>query len=208
MKPHQHGRFFADWWPVVNCENDFLMDADARRSKSFTGIPGVRLQDSAVIWSMGSIMNRPNEHLGTADAAIIRVRRRLLEGDQGAARPRHGAAWRGGRRAVHGALVSDGAAAGSELAGGAGRLARRARRWSTPTRASWAAVGCWSRRSATTTRVTPARPRPALPNTSWSGLEEAAQGWRERVRVEVVGLTVENEHFSVAQDTGQTLSRT
>src|SRR5438132_7045932 len=49
------------------------------KSKSFTGIPGIRLQDSAVIWSMGPIMNRPGEHLGTADAAIIRVRRRLLE---------------------------------------------------------------------------------------------------------------------------------
>ena len=79
MKPHQHGRFFADWWPVVNKENDFLMDADARKTKSFTGIPGIRLQDSAVIWSMGAIMNRSTEHLGTADAAIIRVRRRLLE---------------------------------------------------------------------------------------------------------------------------------
>jgi hypothetical protein len=79
MKPHQHGRFFADWWPVVNRENDFLLDAGARKTKSFTGIPGIRLQDSAVIWSMGAIMNRPGEHLGTADAAIIRVRRRLLE---------------------------------------------------------------------------------------------------------------------------------
>jgi hypothetical protein len=79
MKPHQYGRFFADWWPVVNHENDFCMDNTARREKSFTGIPGIRLQDSAVIWSMGPIMNRPAEHLGTADAAIIRVRRRLLE---------------------------------------------------------------------------------------------------------------------------------
>jgi nitrite reductase/ring-hydroxylating ferredoxin subunit len=79
MKPHQTGRYFADWWPVVNHDNDFLMDAEARQTKSFTGIPGIRLQDSAVIWSMGPIMNRPAEHLGTADMAIIRVRRRLLE---------------------------------------------------------------------------------------------------------------------------------
>jgi nitrite reductase/ring-hydroxylating ferredoxin subunit len=79
MKPHQTGRFFADWWPVVNHETDFHLDLDARRTKSYTGIPGIRLQDSAVIWSMGSIMNRPGEHLGTADMAIIRVRRRLLE---------------------------------------------------------------------------------------------------------------------------------
>jgi nitrite reductase/ring-hydroxylating ferredoxin subunit len=78
MKPEQKGRFFAHWWPQVCPENDFMMDADARRTKSFTGIPGIRLQDSAVIWSMGPIMDRSQEHLGTADAAIIRVRRRMI----------------------------------------------------------------------------------------------------------------------------------
>jgi hypothetical protein len=78
MKPRQLGRPYADWWPMVNKENDFMMDWDARQHKSFTGIPGIRLQDSAVIWSMGSIMDRTKEHLGTADAAIIRVRRRLI----------------------------------------------------------------------------------------------------------------------------------
>ena len=31
-----------------------------------------------MIWSMGSIMDRTKEHLGTADATIIRVRRRML----------------------------------------------------------------------------------------------------------------------------------
>ncbi len=78
MKPHQHGRPYADWWPVVCKENDFMMDNDARKSKSYTGIPGIRLQDHAVIWSMGAIMDRSREHLGTADAAIIRTRRRLI----------------------------------------------------------------------------------------------------------------------------------
>jgi hypothetical protein len=37
------------------------------------------MQDDAVITSMGRIMNRTQEHLGTADATIIRVRRRMLE---------------------------------------------------------------------------------------------------------------------------------
>jgi phthalate 4,5-dioxygenase len=78
MKPEQKGRYFANWWPVVNRENDFMMDEDARETKSYTGIPGIRLQDSAVIWSMGSIMDRTREHLGTADAALIRVRRRMI----------------------------------------------------------------------------------------------------------------------------------
>jgi phenylpropionate dioxygenase-like ring-hydroxylating dioxygenase large terminal subunit len=79
MKPHQTGRYFADWWPEACIENDFLMNRDVKRTKSFTGIPSVRLQDDAVITSMGAIMDRTKEHLGTADATIIRVRRRMLE---------------------------------------------------------------------------------------------------------------------------------
>ena len=38
----------------------------------------MRLQDDAVIWSMGPIMDRTKEHLGTADATVIKVRRKLL----------------------------------------------------------------------------------------------------------------------------------
>jgi phthalate 4,5-dioxygenase oxygenase subunit len=78
MKEHQVGQFFANWWPVVNKENDFHMDVEAKKTMSFTGIPGVRLQDSAVIYSMGKIMPRYREHLGTADASIIRARRVLI----------------------------------------------------------------------------------------------------------------------------------
>ena len=37
------------------------------------------MQDDAVITSMGKVMDRTKEHLGTADATIIRVRRRMLE---------------------------------------------------------------------------------------------------------------------------------
>ena len=63
--------------------NDFLMNRDVKRTKSFTGIPSVRLQDDAVITSMGPILDRTKEHLGTADAAVIRVRRRMLEAARG-----------------------------------------------------------------------------------------------------------------------------
>ena len=79
MKPHQTGKYFADWWPEACFENDFLMNREVKRTRSFTGIPSVRLQDDAVITSMGPIMDRTKEHLGTADATIIRVRRRMLE---------------------------------------------------------------------------------------------------------------------------------
>jgi phthalate 4,5-dioxygenase oxygenase subunit len=78
MKPEQRGRFFATSWPAVAPENDFMMDLDTKKRINFTGIPSVRLQDSAVIWSMGPIMDRMQEHLGTADATIIKVRRKLI----------------------------------------------------------------------------------------------------------------------------------
>jgi phthalate 4,5-dioxygenase len=78
MKPEQHGRPFPNWWPVLNKENEWGMRRDIQNEKNFTGIAGIRLQDHAVITSMGPIMDRTREHLGTADAALIRVRRRLI----------------------------------------------------------------------------------------------------------------------------------
>jgi len=78
MKPEQKGKFFAKWWPVVNSETDFHMDLDAKKNKNFTGIPSVRQQDAALEWSMGAIMDRTKEHLGTSDAAIIKTRRKLI----------------------------------------------------------------------------------------------------------------------------------
>ncbi len=77
MKPEQHGRFFAKWWPQAAPDSDFLLDPAAKR-RNATGIPTVRLQDSAVIHSMGAIMDRTREHLGTTDVSIIRARRMLL----------------------------------------------------------------------------------------------------------------------------------
>jgi phthalate 4,5-dioxygenase len=49
---------------------------------SFTGIPTIFLQDQAVTESMGRIYQRQNEHLGTTDSMIIRVRRRLIRAAQ------------------------------------------------------------------------------------------------------------------------------
>ncbi len=92
MKPEQKGRFFAHWWPAVSPDNDYMQDRTIQKTRNFTGIGSVRLQDSAVIQSMGRIMDRTKEHLGTADAALIRVRRRLINaaralGEQGTMPP-------------------------------------------------------------------------------------------------------------------------
>jgi phthalate 4,5-dioxygenase len=66
------------WRLVADVSNDYLTDLDAQRARRFSGIPSVNLQDKAVLESMGPIIDRTREHLGTCDAMIIQVRRRLM----------------------------------------------------------------------------------------------------------------------------------
>jgi phenylpropionate dioxygenase-like ring-hydroxylating dioxygenase large terminal subunit len=67
------------WKFRANASNDYLIDYGLQKTKLFCGIQGNPLQDGAVQESMGPIYDRTKEHLGTADAMIIRVRRRLLQ---------------------------------------------------------------------------------------------------------------------------------
>jgi phthalate 4,5-dioxygenase oxygenase subunit len=64
--------------PVANLQNDFLLDRSLQRSGTFSGIKGIPAQDQSVTVSMGPIVRRNREHLGTSDAAVIGARRRLL----------------------------------------------------------------------------------------------------------------------------------
>jgi hypothetical protein len=76
----------TDWYgrfrTTVEPSNDFLIDRAAQRrnegTSGFTGIQGIAMQDAAVTTSMGPIYDRRKEHLGTSDAMVIRVRRRVL----------------------------------------------------------------------------------------------------------------------------------
>jgi phthalate 4,5-dioxygenase oxygenase subunit len=83
------GRFLpttSDWYGrfrlSANASNDYQIDRAKQRRNSepedFTGITGIHLQDQAITESMGPIYDRTREHLGSSDAMIIRVRRRLL----------------------------------------------------------------------------------------------------------------------------------
>lgn len=72
--PVQPGTF----WPKANAGNDYLIDREVQRTETFTGIPGIGNQDLAVTESMGPVVDRTQEHLGTSDLAIIRIRRELL----------------------------------------------------------------------------------------------------------------------------------
>ncbi|HEU0167989.1 MAG TPA: (2Fe-2S)-binding protein, partial [Chloroflexota bacterium] len=74
-----HGRFRL----TANATNDYELDRDLQRANrgadGFTGVRGVGLQDQAITESQGPIADRSQEHLGSSDAMVIRVRRRLLE---------------------------------------------------------------------------------------------------------------------------------
>jgi phthalate 4,5-dioxygenase len=74
--------WYGRWRPVVQPDNDFLIDRDVQRKNAgasgYTGITGIAMQDAAVTSSMGAIYDRRQEHLGTSDAMVIRVRRRVI----------------------------------------------------------------------------------------------------------------------------------
>ena len=64
---------------IRNLDNDYLIDRDAQKKYTFTGIFGVNVQDHAVQEGMGPIVDRSKEHLGPADKAIIVMRRQLFD---------------------------------------------------------------------------------------------------------------------------------
>jgi hypothetical protein len=82
---HRMGRGLAeDFIPgtfklKANAANDFMLSRERQRTVNFTGIEGTNTQDFAVQESMGPIYDRTQEHLGSADTAIIQMRRLLLE---------------------------------------------------------------------------------------------------------------------------------
>jgi len=69
----------ADWFRHARRENRWQQDRAAMRDGSWTGIKGFQNQDIAAQESMGRVVDRSREHLGTSDVAVIRMRRRMLE---------------------------------------------------------------------------------------------------------------------------------
>ncbi len=65
---------------VRNKSNDYLIDRALQASgKSYTGMIGFGTQDCAIQESMGPIADRAAEHLLACDAAIVKIRRLLLQ---------------------------------------------------------------------------------------------------------------------------------
>jgi phenylpropionate dioxygenase-like ring-hydroxylating dioxygenase large terminal subunit len=66
--------------PAERAENNYLIDREAQRTRSFTGIKSIPAQDWAVQSDQGGpICDRSLEHLVSADSAIISMRQRLLK---------------------------------------------------------------------------------------------------------------------------------
>jgi phthalate 4,5-dioxygenase oxygenase subunit len=65
---------------VRNRANDYLIDRALQASgKSYTGMKGFGTQDCAIQESMGPTADRTCEHLLASDAAIVKIRRLLLQ---------------------------------------------------------------------------------------------------------------------------------
>lgn len=73
------GPIDENYRPLQNRDNDYLIDRDAQRTKSYTGIDGVPNQDAGIQESMGLICDRTKEHLGTSDLAVIEWRKKILK---------------------------------------------------------------------------------------------------------------------------------
>src|SRR5207344_3664234 len=67
------------FYTKANLHNDYLVDHELEKELTL-GIPFLgNLQDRAMTETMGPIYDRTQEHLGTTDAMVIFMRRRLLD---------------------------------------------------------------------------------------------------------------------------------
>ena len=73
------GSWYGRARSVYNAGNDWGIDRSLIDDRvSYTGLPGVHMEDQAITESMGPIFDRTLEHLGTSDKMIIQTRLRLL----------------------------------------------------------------------------------------------------------------------------------
>lgn len=63
----------------ANAANMHFLDRDLQKTESFSGIRGIAAQDIAILQSMGPIVDRSQEHVGSKDYLIIRLRAYLLD---------------------------------------------------------------------------------------------------------------------------------
>jgi len=79
MREPKSSKPFGSWRPIPDLSNDFFIDREVQRTQTYSGIPEFWAQDCGPQISMGKIVDRTKDHLGTSDLAIVTVRRRLLQ---------------------------------------------------------------------------------------------------------------------------------
>ena len=72
------GEIGAGHRKLRNRDVDWLIDRAVQKTETYSGIDGINNQDHAVQESMGPVVDRTKENLGTTDAAVIATRRILL----------------------------------------------------------------------------------------------------------------------------------
>jgi hypothetical protein len=70
--------WYGRWRLASNRTNDYRIDREVQRTKSYTGIEGLEIQDVCITESMGPITDHEFEHLVPSDIMVGRTRRRLL----------------------------------------------------------------------------------------------------------------------------------
>jgi phenylpropionate dioxygenase-like ring-hydroxylating dioxygenase large terminal subunit len=75
----------AEHRKLRNLDNWYLQERDPKRRHVFSGIEGILTQDHAVSETQGAIVDRSQEHLGSSDAAVIAMRRFMLQKARAAA---------------------------------------------------------------------------------------------------------------------------
>jgi phenylpropionate dioxygenase-like ring-hydroxylating dioxygenase large terminal subunit len=104
MSPHDRpGRNAGVMERVHTPANDYLIDREAQKKVSFTGIPSFRAHDLMVTESMGPVYDRTREHLGTTDRAVIRMHEILLNAAKGLAQGKEPPALTGDFRGIRAA---------------------------------------------------------------------------------------------------------
>ena len=76
----------ADYVPVRNRGNDYLIDRALQRASSYTGITGISEQDQAIADSQGLIADRTRELLQQTDLGIVRFREQMFRAADAVAR--------------------------------------------------------------------------------------------------------------------------
>ena len=65
--------------PIRNRSNDYLIDRDDQKRRSFTGVRGIAEQDTLAQESQGAIADRTREHLTATDVGVVHFRRLMLQ---------------------------------------------------------------------------------------------------------------------------------